>query len=371
MNGVSEIEVIMMRKQSVFLKVLAVLLIIILLLGSAWVLGRYSWKLFGFSACSWAGVEEVQVEAGRVRIVGFYPGSFPMGFLGYHAEQLDDTLYVGFRFSAWFGLFETGDFDITIPVEGEITQVVLKDADNENVIWQHQEPEPVISAVSPNQDISSILEEDEPVMVKTWFNEWEMECVSVISGTNEVELGFFGRMMEACALRRPDGRSFVMVTCDYMSDDFVTFLCEVTGGTVRLCSELERAYPAAMPTDTDRIPMVVQLDVLGSYRARMDYDFQEDGTLVQAWDVFTIDRNHPMTVIKDLPVTVDGAKITLDPGTQIVVTGTNDAGEAYFRVPDTDLTGTIHYTLDEEYSWVHLIDGVSEYEYLDCLPYAG
>lgn len=363
-----------MRRQSVFLKVVAVILILVLVLAAAWAAGRYSWKLFGFSACTWAGVEEVHVENGTVRITGFYPGSFPSGFLGYHAEQSEGTLYVGFRFSGSFGLFEPGDFDITIPVEGEITRIVQKNADSEEVIWQKEEKtqaEEVIAQVSANQDLSNLLEEAEPVMVKTWFDEWEMECVSVVSGSAEEELGCFGRMMEAWALRRPDGRSFVMVTCDYMSDDFVTFLCEVTEGDVRLCSVLECAYPAQIPAGTDRLPMVVQLDVLGSYRARMDYDLQEDGNLIQASDVFTIDRNHPMTVMKALPATVDGARITLDPGTQIVVTGTNDAGEVYFRVPDTDLTGTIHYTMDEEYGWIHLIDGISEYEYLDCLPYAG
>ena len=38
----------------------------------------------------------------------------------------------------WFGFFETGDFDITIPVRGEITEVILKTSMNETSLWRAQ-----------------------------------------------------------------------------------------------------------------------------------------------------------------------------------------------------------------------------------------
>ena len=69
-----------------------------------------------------------------MKIKGFYPGSFPEGFCGYYAEEQDGTLYVGFRFSTVFGFFETGDFDVAIPVEGEIHEVVLK-TENSSVLF--------------------------------------------------------------------------------------------------------------------------------------------------------------------------------------------------------------------------------------------
>ena len=51
---------------------------------------RYGWKLGGFNACETAGIEQVNMKEDHVRIRGFYPGSFPTGFLGYHAEQVDN-----------------------------------------------------------------------------------------------------------------------------------------------------------------------------------------------------------------------------------------------------------------------------------------
>ena len=76
----------------------------------------------------------MEVSENTVKIKGFYPGSFPEGFCGYYAEEQDGTLYVGFRFSTVFGFFETGDFDVAIPVEGEIHEVVLK-TENSSVLF--------------------------------------------------------------------------------------------------------------------------------------------------------------------------------------------------------------------------------------------
>lgn len=60
------------------------------------------------------------------------------GFCGYYAEDRDGKPYAGFRFSAVFGFFETGDSDITIPVKWTIDEVVLETRTNENTVWNAQ-----------------------------------------------------------------------------------------------------------------------------------------------------------------------------------------------------------------------------------------
>ena len=118
-----------------FRTAMRILLIAAVLLIAVFAAGRYGWKLLGFRACEEAGVESVEVSENAVRIKGFYPGSFPEGFCGYYAEEHDGILYVGFRFSAVFGFFETGDFDVLIPIEGEIHKVVCKTGTSEITIW--------------------------------------------------------------------------------------------------------------------------------------------------------------------------------------------------------------------------------------------
>lgn len=114
---------------------LKILLCAAVLVFIVFLIGRYGWKLFGFAACESAGIENVEVSADEVKITGFYPGSFPRGFLGYHAEEENGILYVGFNFSGLFGIFETGDFDITIPVKGEIREVIIKTKNDEYPVW--------------------------------------------------------------------------------------------------------------------------------------------------------------------------------------------------------------------------------------------
>ncbi len=119
-------------------RILIILLCVAAMLVAVFMVGRYGWKLGGFNVCETAGIEQVNVEEGHVRIRGFYPGSFPRGFLGYHAEQVDHTLYVGVKFSALFGIFETGDFDITVPTKGTVTQIVVKSGEHEYTVWPQE-----------------------------------------------------------------------------------------------------------------------------------------------------------------------------------------------------------------------------------------
>ena len=125
-------------KIQVLKKILTVLLVIVFILTALFLAGRYGWKLVGFRACQSAGITSVEVNEQDIHITGFYPGSFPEGFCGYYSEERDGTLYVGFRFGAVFGFFETGDFDITIPVKGEINEVVVKTRTNEHSVWNAQ-----------------------------------------------------------------------------------------------------------------------------------------------------------------------------------------------------------------------------------------
>lgn len=121
--------------------ILTTLLIVALLLVGVFLAGRYGWKVFGFNACQGAWFEEIDVQKDFVRIKGGYPGSFPSGCCGYYSKEEDGKLYVGIRFSAIFGFFETGNFEFTIPVKGEIQEVILKTRNNEFSIWMPGQPD--------------------------------------------------------------------------------------------------------------------------------------------------------------------------------------------------------------------------------------
>lgn len=123
------------KVKSTAVKILVTVVIAAAVLAAVFLMGRYGWKIGGFRACQGAGIQSVEVTEQTVSISGFYPGSFPEGFCGYYSQEKDGKLYVGFRFSAVFGSFETGDFDITIPVKGDIHEVIVKTKTSEYSIW--------------------------------------------------------------------------------------------------------------------------------------------------------------------------------------------------------------------------------------------
>lgn len=122
--------------------VIITLLVMAILLAGVFAAGRYGWKIFGFRACEDAAITSVDVGGSTVTIQGFYPGSFPEGFCGCYTQELGGKLYVGFRFSAVFGIFETGDFHVAIPVEEEIDEVILKTGQGERSIWTKEAAAP-------------------------------------------------------------------------------------------------------------------------------------------------------------------------------------------------------------------------------------
>ena len=229
----------------------------------------------------------------------------------------------------------------------------------------------LIAHVDEGQDISTLLGESGPVMVESCAGQWEMAEINIVSGTERSNLGTFEYLRDCYVIKRADGRTFLLVVCDYMSDDFVTFVYEITDGVPQKCDELSATFFNQSYMSTQQLGMSVRLDVLGSYAAQTDFILQENGQLVQIGDTYKITSDYVMTTIRELPVTMDGADTTLSAGTCITIIGTNNIDQVYFKVVGSNQSGTIHYTPDDNSPWIHNINGISEYEYFDNLPYAG
>ena len=207
-------------------------------------------------------------------------------------------------------------------------------------------------------------------------SEYDMYTVSVTLDGETLEMGDFGTFGSAYLLTLSDGRAFVIIDADYMSDDYVTALYEITDGTLSEKSYLEGVSLEEGTIGTDSMTLSVHLDVLGTYSAFMVYNIDDKGELSKTQEIFEIPQDdeewHLLTLVKDLSVTMDGKETTLTVGSQIRITGTDNNGTAYFKVEGTGETGSISYergTGDDE--WQLYIDGVSEYDYFEMLPYAG
>lgn len=236
----------------------------------------------------------------------------------------------------------------------------------------------VIARVMENTDASRLIGADGEVKIASVYDEeYGTTEVTVVSGDSSETVGTFSQFMMGYVVKRSDGRSFLVFYCDYASDDYVTYVYEVTGGKVQACDKLDGASfggaylggAGKFYLGTDKLGLFMHLDVFGSYAGSMEYSLTEDGKLVQAEEIFAVDTLYKLTVAKDLPVTLEGVETEIPAGSVLKITGTDNAGTAYFRL-DTGETGTISYVRDEE-QWQLLIDGVSENEYFEQLPYSG
>ncbi|MBE5962805.1 MAG: hypothetical protein E7256_15750 [Lachnospiraceae bacterium] len=100
---------------------------------------RYGWRLFGFSMCKDnVGFESVIVKEDEVTLKCFNADSFSFDcMIGYKAKQEGDILYVGVKYNTLLGVLpdDVGSGEFTVPVKGEINQVILKGRDKELIIW--------------------------------------------------------------------------------------------------------------------------------------------------------------------------------------------------------------------------------------------
>lgn len=228
----------------------------------------------------------------------------------------------------------------------------------------------LFSRVEPNEDFSKLIGENRKVMLTSVYSAGRSETeVSVVSGNAVRTVGTFGRVEDAHVIKQEDGHSFLIFCCSHAPDDFVTYVYEVTGGAVRECDRLDGAAWSGTCMGTNRIGLSMYLDVLGTYKGEMVYGLTNDGKLVQAEEIFVVNTTNWLTVIKDLPVTIDGAAATIPAGTKIRITGTDNAGKAYFQVADdNEETGLIEYVRDDGQQQL-LIGGVPENEYFEMVPY--
>ena len=184
-------------------------------------------------------------------------------------------------------------------------------------------------------------------------------------------------MGDAYLLKKEDGRSFVILDADYASDDFVTFVYELTDGTLQERDRLEGVSLQDGTVNTETLTLRMHLDVLGTYSSLMNYTIGEDGRLVQGEEFFRIqpdDTGQKMLItVRELPVVIEGKETVLPKGTRLYITGTDNEGTAVFHNEDTQTDGEIRYTRGDkgEDTWTIYIDGIPDYEYFETIPYAG
>lgn len=212
-------------------------------------------------------------------------------------------------------------------------------------------------------------------------NEYGGGTLTVELNEQKEQTEYFDRLCNSQILYLEDGRVYVLLVADHASDDYELFLYEVADGKLKLTDQQENLFigdgsVSAGGRANGTLALKKNVNVFGTYQCSMTYSIGDDGKLVPDEEFFKVDtENYPysvLTVKKELPAVWGEDEVTMEVGTQIRITGTNDAGIALFETVDGKVSGEIHYTDPEgDSEFYHKINGVTEDQYFESLPYAG
>ena len=173
-------------------------------------------------------------------------------------------------------------------------------------------------------------------------------------------------------IQKENGKTFLLFEGDMASDDYVTYLYELTDGQIQKTYKSDScAFICEGTVTTEGMRLGIRVDALGTYTAYGYYEITEEGSLEPISEWYEIESSYQgLTNIKDLPVVIEGEQTVLPAGSQIRITATNRNGILKYQKIDSIEEGEIHYTAGED-NWPVYIDGINENEYFEMLPYAG
>ena len=190
-----------------------------------------------------------------------------------------------------------------------------------------------------------------------------------------------------------DGAQEIFVTGDMMSCDYATFCLlfkdgkllpvlfeDATRGENSADALYNYGYGLLLTADAGKIELNGSQDILGTYFGSrvFAYDdetemfvladdglwrFERDLTDAETWEYTAL------SPLQDIPATIDGAEGVIAAGEKFIVTASDKVSIVYFAMED-GRTGSFPVEPDTENGNGVKVNGVSEWELFEMLPYA-
>lgn len=210
--------------------------------------------------------------------------------------------------------------------------------------------------------------------IKTEMDEYDNEKFFLSYNGEVTELGYCAFFGGAYYLSGADGRNYVIVSYDEASDDYVTCLYEIKDGRIE---ELP-AYVGGNLQNLvgNRIGLETYVYTLGTYAAYRSYRI-EDGAFVPVEERFEFYNGETITPERGI-VLKEALKVMLErdgemteeelpAGTPLYPVNSDEESVLGFRLDDGTY-GELSFVREDGMIYM---DGMSEYEVFEDLPYAG
>jgi len=228
------------------------------------------------------------------------------------------------------------------------------------------------SCFKENQEIFLKLpkkEEEYPMMLKYVWKE-DVPICSLWLGQNEKQLESFAALNGAYLVKSGE-EVFCLVVVDMASDDFVTYVYRLTDGVIQEIAQIDGLVDSGN-MNSQEIIMESYVYLLGTYSGVKTYTFDGKGGFFTADTEYQLWQNeYVLTTKTDLPVTLDGTESILPAGSRIVLNATDNETYVTFTIQETGQTGILKvHRSEDDYNEV-TINGMSENDCFETLPYAG
>lgn len=252
------------------------------------------------------------------------------------------------------------------------------------VCLPYAELEPYIkTAYLPTEsDGVALMAPNEEVFVKLPAT-GQKESIQLISEYRDEELYatlFFGDMgmqfpgyanLGDTYLVRHDGEIYCLVEIDMASDDYMTDVFRLTDGNLESISAIEGAIDEKN-VNSDSIDLERWVYILGTYGGTKTYHFAENGMLVTEDTEYELKNNaYVLTTKTGIPVTIDDTENTLPAGSRIILTATDGESYVKFTIQETGQNGKMLLSRTEDGFAFEIVDGKTEYDCFEVVPYAG
>lgn len=207
-------------------------------------------------------------------------------------------------------------------------------------------------------------------LVERVANEWEYRICLLTAAGEFPLLENYSAFEDARIVSFPEGGSVLILTADEASDDYFTRCYMLIDAAPECRAEL---FGLAGDVEADgTVPVSRAVNLLGTWGAARRHMLSADGTLLPApdsmWEMFS-ERAVVTAAALPAELLTDGAwqAVTLEPGTALYPTATDDEGLLLFSL-ENGQSGRLTFTR-EDYSI--RIGGVPEEELFEELFYAG
>ena len=301
----------------------------------------------------------------------------------------------------WFAILISLLMVLSVPALAEdaelVSTYVEPDESGEAALFRCEYGEELAEGVAAQLD----LDGDGAAESVTWksapLNEYDDEVVVEVVPASGEAITWHSDMLYSAQVYAADldgdGLMELLVTGDLMSDDYVTFCLHLADGALTLLpvantfrgddageAYCDAGYGMITAIGPNRLELTGSQDVLGTYFGSRTFTLK-DGRLELAddglWHFALGDADsweyRALTPTTEIAATfVEGDQQTggaLNPGEKIQITASDRATVAWF-VTEDGREGFLSIAPDAERGWGMLVNGVSEEELFEFVPYA-